>query len=86
MPKQDEDFSSQPVPSTVAEAMDKTAEENGGAFTLPPDYEGAFGRTMFDAANSRDGSVTAVMPAENIEGSSTYQVDLNISPSGAAIK
>ncbi|WP_417676012.1 ATP-binding protein [Roseibium sp.] len=42
------------------------SERAGGTKSLPPIYEGSFGRTLYDSPGSSDGTVTVVMPGEKI--------------------
>jgi len=43
-----------------------TAEENGGAYQEPLEYRGSSGRTMFDRPNAKDGTVTVLVPEDDI--------------------
>lgn len=52
--------------AAVARLTD-TAEAAGGIRKPPAEYEGSFGRTLFDTPGSSDGTVTVVMPAARIE-------------------
>ncbi len=51
----------------VVSELKRLAEENGGPFSLPPEYNGSFGRTLYDLPSSEDGLLTVVMPKEAIE-------------------
>ena len=44
----------------------ESSERAGGMKTLPPIYEGSFGRTLYDTPGSSDGTVTVVMPGDRI--------------------
>jgi uncharacterized protein len=55
------------APATAGETLAKDAEANGGPFKEPPEYEGSIGRTTFDDRASADGTVTVVLPPENID-------------------
>jgi hypothetical protein len=55
------------APAEAFARLDRTAEANGGEYTLPKEYEGSFGRTLFDSPSSEDGCVTVVMAATEIE-------------------
>jgi len=56
-----------PIPADVMKAVEEDIEAAGGEYEEAPEYEGAIGRTMFDTAYSEDGTVTVLMPKENIE-------------------
>lgn len=56
-----------PLPAGTMEAVERDIEEAGGEYEEGPEYEGAVGRTMFDTPYSEDGTVTVLMPKENIE-------------------
>jgi hypothetical protein len=56
-----------PLPAEVMEAVEQDIEEAGGEYEEAPEYEGSVGRTMFDTPYSEDGTVTVLMPKENIE-------------------
>ena len=51
---------------SAAQSLADDATNNGGPFTEDPDYQGSFGRTLFDDRSSEDGSVTIVFPAEKV--------------------
>jgi hypothetical protein len=53
--------------ANVVEQLKRVAEQNGGPFLLPPEYDGAFGRTLYDLPSSEDGTITVVMPKEEID-------------------
>jgi DNA helicase HerA-like ATPase len=54
------------APVSAAQTLAEDAANNGGAFAGDPDYQGSFGRTMFDDRASEDGTVTVVFPPEHI--------------------
>jgi hypothetical protein len=56
-----------PLPADVLEAVEQDIKEAGGEYEEAAEYEGAVGRTMFDTPYSEDGTVTVLMPKENIE-------------------
>jgi DNA helicase HerA-like ATPase len=55
------------TPEAAFQEIDRVSEQAGGAFELPPGYEGSLGRTMFDTPASRDGTLTVLLPKENID-------------------
>src|SRR6516164_6004368 len=69
MPSGSEDVSIAPAeaPSEAFARLEQTAQANGGEYSLPREYEGSFGRTLFDTPASEDGSLTVVMPPAEIE-------------------
>ena len=60
-------FAPEPISPDPLAALDKTAEEAGGPYTLPPELHGSIGRTMFDSPSSADGTITVIVPKEKIE-------------------
>lgn len=60
-------FEPEPVSPDPLAALDKTAEEAGGPYSLPLELQGSIGRTMFDSPSSTDGTITVLLPKENIE-------------------
>lgn len=56
-----------PLPAEAVEAVEQDIEKVGGEYEEAPEYEGSVGRTMFDTPYSEDGTVTVLMPKENIE-------------------
>ena len=60
-------FEADPVSPDPLAALDRTAEEAGGPYSLPPEYHGSIGRTMFDSPSSADGTITVILSKENIE-------------------
>ena len=54
-------------PVEAFQAIEAESERAGGAWAPPPGYEGSIGRTMFDTSASKDGTVTVLLPAENID-------------------
>ncbi|WP_308620301.1 helicase HerA domain-containing protein [uncultured Desulfovibrio sp.] len=55
------------APTATFDVLEEHAAEVGGAFEEHPDDIGAVGRTMFDMPNSEDGTVTILMPSDNID-------------------
>lgn len=55
------------VPHSVLEALGQEIEAGGGEWQEPPEYEGSVGRTMFDSPSSEDGSLTVLLPRDNID-------------------
>lgn len=60
-------FEPEPVSPDPLAALDRTAEETGGPYSLPREYHGSIGRTMFDSPSSADGTITVIVPKEKIE-------------------
>src|SRR5215469_5295724 len=54
--------------AAVVKELRALANSNGGPFKLPPEYDGSFGRTLYDMPSSHDGHLTVVMPKEQIDG------------------
>lgn len=52
----------------AAERLRQTAQENGGPYEEPQAYRGSCARTMFDKPGSRDGTITALVPEQEIHG------------------
>ncbi len=52
--------------AAAAESLERTANENGGAYQEPEAYRGSVARTMFDRPGSEDGTVTALVPEHQI--------------------
>lgn len=57
----------EPTPAEARSSLARDAEENGGAYQEPPEYQGSIGRTTFDDRSSSDGTVTVVLPPENVD-------------------
>lgn len=55
------------TPEEAFKAIDEDSGRAGGPYTPPAGYEGSIGRTMFDTPSSKDGTVTVLMPNENID-------------------
>jgi len=55
------------TPEDAFRAIDEASVQAGGEWTEPPGYEGSVGRTMFDAPVSKDGTVTILVPKNNID-------------------
>jgi len=72
-------------PALAFEDMEGIARENGGEFRLPKQYEGSFGRTLFDTPQSQDGQVTVVLPRDKIDDVTTQALVRIVSyPDGRA--
>ena len=56
-----------PSPTAAGETLARDAEAGGGPFKEPPEYEGSIGRTTFDDRGSADGTITVVLPPENVD-------------------
>jgi DNA helicase HerA-like ATPase len=54
------------VPEAALEAIDRQVAEAGGEFRERPEYQGSVGQTMFDTPASDDGTVTVLLPRDNI--------------------
>lgn len=59
------------TPIEAIERISETAEANGGEYKPPAEYEGSFGRTLFDSSSSEDGLITVVMPPDQVENVTT---------------
>lgn len=55
------------TPEEAYRAIDADSAKAGGAWSPPEGYEGSIGSTMFDAPTSKDGTVTVLLPSENID-------------------
>jgi hypothetical protein len=55
------------TPEEVFKAIDNDSEHAGGAWVPPAGYEGSIGSTMFDTPTSKDGTVTVLLPQQNID-------------------
>lgn len=54
-------------PDAALRSLDREIAEAGGEWEPPSEDVGSIGRTMFDTPASEDGTVTILLPAENIE-------------------
>lgn len=52
--------------AAAAAEIEKTANDNGGAYEEPGAYQGSIARTMFDKPGAEDGTVVALIPEVNI--------------------
>jgi uncharacterized protein len=52
--------------AAAADELEKTANDNGGAYEEPAAYKGSVARTMFDKPGAEDGTVVALIPEVNI--------------------
>jgi predicted house-cleaning noncanonical NTP pyrophosphatase (MazG superfamily) len=55
------------VPTNIIDTLREDIAEAGGEMELPTEYDGSIGRTMFDSPSSEDGTLTVLMPRENLE-------------------
>lgn len=55
------------TPDEAFFAINEDSERSGGAWTPLPGYKGSVGCTMFDMPTSKDGTVTVLLPKENID-------------------
>ncbi len=55
------------TPEEAFRAVDADSARAGGAWVPPEGYEGSIGNTMFDAPTSKDGTITVLLPPENID-------------------
>lgn len=55
------------TPEEAFRAIDADSARAGGQWSPPKGYEGSIGSTMFDAPTSKDGTVTVLLPSENID-------------------
>jgi len=55
------------TPEETFQSLDAAAEQAGGPWVPPPGYEGSIGRTMFDTPVSKDGTLTVLLPRDNID-------------------
>ena len=55
------------VPDEAFQAIDAASAEAGGPWKPPPGHDGSIGSTMFDMPTSKDGTVTILLPRENID-------------------
>jgi hypothetical protein len=55
------------TPASAFGAIEEDGKRAGGAWAVPPGHEGSIARTMFDMPSSKDGTVTVLLPPENID-------------------
>lgn len=55
------------TPEEAFAAIEEESERAGGAWAPPPGSEGCIGFTMFDTPSSKDGTITVLMPNENLD-------------------
>src|SRR5437667_3097631 len=55
------------TPDEAFRDIDADSARAGGPWAPPEGYEGSIGSTMFDAPTSKDGTVTVLLPPENID-------------------
>ena len=58
---------SMPLPRDVFEQVEQDIQQAGGAWSEPPEYQDAIGRTMFDLPSSEDHTVTVLLSKEDIQ-------------------
>lgn len=63
--------------AAATDRLERTANENGGAYQEPEAYRGSVARTMFDRPGSEDGTVTVLVPEHQI-GSVTREAYVRI--------
>jgi DNA helicase HerA-like ATPase len=56
----------QPVSDKFTESIVEEISLAGGKFEEGPEFEGAIGRTMYDTPNSKDNTVTVLLPSDGI--------------------
>ena len=55
------------VPKETLDAIEEDSIAAGGEWQVPEEFAGSVGTTMFDMPNSKDGTVTVLLPQSNIE-------------------
>src|SRR3989344_1233486 len=55
------------TPDEAFKAIEDDSAASGGEQTAPGTAEGSIGRTMFDTPSSKDGTVTVLLPKDNID-------------------
>jgi predicted house-cleaning noncanonical NTP pyrophosphatase (MazG superfamily) len=55
------------TPNEAFQAIDRDSKASGGASAEPWATDGSIGRTMFDTPSSEDGTVTVLLPKQNID-------------------
>ena len=55
------------TPENAFETLDVDGESAGGPWTPPTEYKDSIGNTMFDTPSSKDGTITVLLPNENID-------------------
>jgi DNA helicase HerA-like ATPase len=55
------------TPEKVLKAIQESSERAGGAWQPASSYAGSVGSTMFDLPTSQDGTVTVLIPSQNID-------------------
>jgi uncharacterized protein len=46
--------------------LDEEVTLAGGEWEMPPEFKDSIGRTMYDLSNSKDGTITVLLPSDNI--------------------
>ena len=55
------------TPAYAFEAVDSDSRKAGGEWKPPAGFEGSVGSTMFDTPSAKDGTVTGLLPKDNID-------------------
>jgi DNA helicase HerA-like ATPase len=55
------------IPKEALEQLDSEIAAAGGELVEPPEYAGSIGRTLFDTPASADGTITVLLPAEQVK-------------------
>ena len=58
---------SRQLPRDVFEQIEQDIQQAGGAWSEPPEYQDAIGRTMFDLPSSEDHTVTVLLSKDDIQ-------------------
>lgn len=66
-PATDAADSVRPIPTTAGVNLARDAADAGGSYEEPPEYQGSIGRTTFDDRSSADGTLTVLLPPENVD-------------------
>jgi hypothetical protein len=56
----------QPMPEEFVELLEEEIEDAGGELEEAEEYKGAIGWTMFDTPNSKDNTITVLLPSDEI--------------------
>jgi DNA helicase HerA-like ATPase len=59
------------TPDEVFQAIKQDSDAAGGEWKPPAGYEGSVGTTMFDLPNSKDGTLTVLLPKANLDSLSS---------------
>ena len=55
------------VPKAALQELDSEIAAAGGELVEPAEYKGSIGRTLFDTPASSDGTITVLLPAEQVK-------------------